>query len=145
MEQYNLEDRIIEFINEHHLLSVAATNGDDLWSASAFYAFNKKNISFIITSDTNTKHIQLALTSNIVSGIIALETETIGMIRGVQFKANILKCSDSLLDKNRLLYLKRFPYAVLKGGDLWELVITELKFTDNRLGFGKKLFWTRIS
>ena len=87
----------------------------------------------------------MALSNNIVSGTVALETETIGMIRGLQFKANIIKCSDSLLDKNRLLYLKRFPYAILKGGDLWELEIIELKFTDNRLGFGKKLHWNRDS
>ena len=125
------------------LLTIAASNAEEIWCASAFYAFNKNNNSFIITSDEKTRHIQLALYNNIVCGTIALETETIGMIRGLQFKAVINKCSDSLLDKNRLLYLKRFPYAILKGGDLWELEITELKFTDNRLGFGKKLYWER--
>ena len=143
MEHNFLEDRIVEFINEHHLLSLASSNGDDMWCASAFYTYNKERVSFIITSDINTKHIQLALSNNLVVGTIALETETIGMIRGVQFKARLIKCSDSLLDKNRILYLKRFPYAILKGGDLWELEITDLKFTDNRLGFGKKLLWTR--
>lgn len=140
-----MEQRILEFINEHHLLTIASTDGADIWCASAFYAFNKDNNSFIVTSSLDTRHIKLALSNNIVSGTVALETETIGMIRGLQFKANIIKCSDSLLDKNRLLYLKRFPYAILKGGDLWELEIIELKFTDNRLGFGKKLHWNRDS
>ena len=29
------------------------------------------------------------------------------------------------------------------SSDLWQLDVTYLKFTDNRLGFGKKLVWTR--
>ncbi len=135
-----------EFLQNHHLLSLAVCNSNELWCASAFYAFNL-NInapSFIIASDIKTKHIQIALSNGdrpIVSGTIALETEKIGIIQGVQFSAILKKVGSSLTDANRLLYLKRFPYAILKGGDLWELKVTELKFTDNKLGFGKKLIY----
>ncbi len=140
-----MEERIIEFIGEHHLLTFAAASGGDIWCASAFYAFDPKNLTFIITSDEATRHIQLALASenNYISGSIALETEKVGMIRGVQFKALLKKSDGGVLDSNRLLYLKRFPYAVLKGGELWVLELQEAKFTDNRLGFGKKIRWER--
>lgn len=141
-----MEQRISDFINEHHVLTLAAAAGGDIWCASAFYVFDPDNTSFIITSDENTRHMLLALDgkqTGTVSGTIVLETETVGMIRGLQFKARIKKAGTSLLDRARLLYLKRFPYAVLKGGDLWTLELSELKFTDNRLGFGKKLTWKK--
>lgn len=140
-----MEERIIEFIGEHHLLTFAAAADNDIWCASAFYAFDSNNYTFIITSDEATRHIQLALAneSRNISGTIALETEKVGMIRGLQFKALLKKSDGRVLDSNRLLYLKRFPYAVLKGGELWVLELQELKFTDNRLGFGKKLRWER--
>lgn len=141
-----MEQRILEFINEHHVLTLAAAAKGDIWCASAFYVFDPGANSFIITSDENTRHMLLALDgaqTGIVSGAIVLETETVGMIRGLQFKAGIKKAGASLLDHSRLLYLKRFPYAILKGGDLWVLPLSELKFTDNRLGFGKKLTWKK--
>ncbi len=170
-----MERRILDFIGEHHLLTIAAAAGEDIWCANAFYAFDPRVPAFVITSDENTRHIRLALSgcagngrscgnsslsgdvslagdnpvasgdgmSGVVSGTIALETEKIGMIRGLQFKAILKRAGNSLMDEFRLLYLKRFPYALLKGGDLWILELTELKFTDNRLGFGKKLKWEK--
>lgn len=151
-----MEERILEFIGEHHLLTFAAAAQGDVWCASAFYVFDEQLPAFIITSEEKTRHIQLALDADphknmageetataVVAGTIALETEKIGMIRGIQFKAVMKKADGSLFNEHRLMYLKRFPYAVLKGGDLWILEITELKFTDNRLGFGQKLYWKR--
>ena len=141
-----MEERIEEFIGEHHLLTFAAAGGVDIWCASAFYAWCKEEQAFIITSDETTRHIRLALENGkgMIAGNIALETETIGLIRGLQFKARLIQAKeDGFFGKYRTLYLKRFPYAVLKGGEVWILEILEAKFTDNRLGFGKKLYWRR--
>ena len=44
-------------------------------------------------------------------------------------------------DKEKLL--KRFPYAVVAPLELWHLEADMLKYTDNTLGFGKKLIWQR--
>ena len=41
----------------------------------------------------------------------------------------------------RSAYLRRFPYAVVADLTLWTMRPTSMKFTDNRLGFGKKLLW----
>ena len=135
------DKRIIEFISEHHVMSLACAANGDLWCARCFYVFLEEEMSFVITSEEETRHAQLFMENPIVTGSIALETEVIGKIRGLQFRAIVEKCDGSLFDKYRLAYLKRFPYAILKGGDIWRLVLTELKYTDNRLGFGKKLKW----
>ena len=135
-------EKIVDFIKEHHVLTLAVSDGSDIWCSHAFYTFVEGELLFVITSDEKTRHISLINKNpGLVAGAICLETETIGLIRGLQFKAVADKCDDSLTNRYRLKYLKRFPYAVLKGGELWTLRITEAKFTDNRLGFGKKLLW----
>ncbi len=143
IKQNYLDSRITEFIKEHHLTTLTVAAGGDIWSWHAFYVFIEEENVFVITSEQKTRHISLFLTDpqKRVAGAIGLETEQIGLIRGVQFKAEMELCSQPFLNRYRLRYLRRFPYAVLKGGDLWVVRITELKFTDNRLGFGKKLLW----
>ena len=135
------DKRIIEFILEHHVMSLACAAHGDLWCANCFYVFLEEEMSFVVTSEEETRHAQLFMENPVVTGSIALETEVIGKIRGLQFRAVVEKCDESLFDKYRLAYLKRFPYAILKVGEIWRLVLTELKYTDNRLGFGKKLKW----
>lgn len=99
----------------------------------------------VITSESKTRHIQMLVSAGtgLVSGGVSLETESVGLIRGVQFNGFMKQVQERFLNNYRLSYLKRFPYAILKGGDLWTIRITEIKFTDNRLGFGKKLHWSR--
>ncbi|MDD4655741.1 MAG: hypothetical protein WCR61_06170 [Bacteroidales bacterium] len=138
-----LDKRVVEFINEHHVIALTVTNGRDLWSWHSFYTYLEEENLFVITSESKTRHIQILLNggNSTVAGAIALETEKVGFIRGVQLRAVMERCSGAILNRYRLRYLKRFPYAVLVGGDLWTLKVTEVKFTDNRLGFGKKLLW----
>jgi len=73
------------------------------------------------------------------SATISLETEEIGKIRGLQFSGFVTKASQ----KEKLLYIKTFPDALAMNPTLWTLHVDEIKFTDNRLGFGKKLIFKR--
>lgn len=140
-----IDQRILEFIGEHHVLTVACAErgGGEPWCANAFYVFDRQEEAFIITSEMKTRHAQLFLENPQVAGSVVLETEEIGKIRGLQFTATVNRCEGGLFDRSKLLYLKRFPYAVLKGGEVWILRVDSLKYTDNRLGFGKKLLWKR--
>ncbi|MBR0223162.1 MAG: pyridoxamine 5'-phosphate oxidase family protein [Bacteroidales bacterium] len=139
-----IDQRILDFIGEHHVLTVACTTLDgEPWCANAFYVFDPQEEGFIITSEAKTWHAQLFLENPKVSGTIVLETEEVGKIRGLQFSGTVRRCDGGLFDRCRLKYLKRFPYAVFKGGEVWMICPDLLKYTDNRLGFGKKLFWQR--
>ena len=149
-----IDQRILDFIGEHHVLTVAcaptgvATGeaGSPVagpWCANAFYVFDAEEEGFIITSEEKTRHAQLFLENPQVAGTIVLETEEVGKIRGLQFAGTVRRCDGGLFDRCRLKYLKRFPYAVFKGGEVWLIRLDRLKYTDNRLGFGKKLLWER--
>jgi hypothetical protein len=95
----------------------------------------------VFTTDHKTKHAQDALIQNLVSGSIVLETNIIGKIQGVQFQGKMYEPKEDLLKRVKARYLKRFPVAMLMKTNLWVVELSFLKFTDNRLGFGKKLIW----
>lgn len=137
------EKRIVDFINEHHVLTLATSFNEEPWCASCFYVYLEEENSLIFTSDFNTKHIQQASHNLYVAGNIVLETRVIGKIRGIQLQGIISQPQNGLNEKARKAYLKRFPVAMLMDTHLWVLDITYIKMTDNLLGFGKKLIWSK--
>ena len=136
-----VDRRIIEFINEHHVLTLATSSENEPWCANCFYIYLEKENAFVFTSDMNTKHIQDSLQQALVAGSVVLETNSIGKIRGLQFQGEMVKLENGQLNAAKKAYLKRFPVAMLMKTTLWAVKPVLLKFTDNRLGFGKKLFW----
>lgn len=71
--------------------------------------------------------------------------ETVALIRGVQFKGEIRLLAGEEAVAMRKRYVSRFPVARMLSAPVWEIRPDELKFTDNTLGFGKKLYWLRDS
>ena len=66
-----------------------------------------------------------------------------GTLRGLQIQGSVFQLLASLEKEAQRAYCKRFPVANLMELNLWQLDVTYFKFTDNRLGFGKKLIWKR--
>ncbi len=130
---------IITFINEHHLLSLCTCKDNLPYSASCFYAFDKEKFNFIISSDESTRHMKELHINPNFAATIALETKEVGKIRGLQF-SGIVKKATAI---EKALYIKTFPFALALNPTLWVLHVKELKFTDNRLGFGKKQIFKR--
>ena len=138
------EQRIIDFIGEHHILTLAIARNNIPWCASCYYAYLKEKNQFIFTSDPGTRHIRDVIEGNNlrVAGTIALETKIVGKIRGIQFTGIIKSLEGIELATARSRYLKRFPVVRLMPDlHLWSLEPDFIKMTDNRLGFGKKLTW----
>lgn len=135
------EIKIIEFIKKHHVLTVATSIGDCPWCANCFYAYYEEENVLIFTSDMDTRHIKEATENPKVGGSIVLETKIIGKIQGIQFEGT-LKLSENI-DTHKNCYLKRFPFAILANTPIWFIALDHIKFTDNRLGFGKKIIWKK--
>jgi uncharacterized protein YhbP (UPF0306 family) len=142
---YNIPERITKFISQHHVLTLATSGKNMPWCANCFYAFDNKNIRFIVTSDDNTRHIKEAVQNPLVSGSIVLETKIPGKIRGVQFSGKLIKPNETETKKIKSLYIKKFPYSAAMQINLWIIDAEYIKMTDNRLGFGKKLTWEKYS
>ena len=137
----NIDKRIIEFINKHHVLTLATSRNNIPYCANCFYVYHEDKNMLVFTTDHTTKHAQDAIEQNVVAGSIVLETNLVGKIQGVQFQGQMFEPKEELLKQVKTKYLKRFPVAMLMKTNLWVVEISFLKFTDNRLGFGKKLIW----
>jgi len=132
--------KIASFIDAHHVLSLATTDNEELSVCNLFYIYDARAISFIVASSEDTTHIKHIQQQNKVAGSIVLETKRIGKIQGLQFRGSVIPLEDAQRAK---LYFKAFPPAVVMQPKLWEIGIECFKFTDNTLGFGKKLIWQR--
>ena len=137
------DTKIIDFVKKHHVLTLATSSGNKPWCANCFYAYLETENALVFTSDEETRHIREALENTVVAGSIVLETETIGKIQGLQFEGQLLKLTEKNSGAYKKCYLKRFPYAILGSSPIWAVGLTYVKFTDNRLGFGKKLIWNK--
>jgi len=95
----------------------------------------------VFTSDDDTRHISDSIKNDFVAGSVVLETRHVGKIQGLQFQGQLEKAKGDMYKTCRKAYLKAYPYAILKKTDLWLLRVRFMKLTDNRMGFGKKLYW----
>jgi len=131
-------DKVDSFLQEHHVMSLATFNDNELSACNLFYAFDKEKYSFVVASSSDTTHIQNIIKNPSVAGTVVLETSTVGKIKGVQFRGEFSKLEDKNL---KSLYFSKFPYALAMSPKLWQIKINYFKMTDNRLGFGKKIIW----
>jgi len=129
-------EKIESFIEKHHALSLATSDGYELSVCSLFYVYSAR--CFVVASSEDTTHIKHVMKNQKVAGNILLETKEVGKIQGLQFRGSFTTLEDKSLKK---LYFKRFPYALTMKTKLWKIEVNCFKLTDNRLGFGKKLIW----
>ncbi len=130
--------KIQNFIDTHHVLSLATSNQEELSVCSLFYAYDKSNQIFVVASSEETTHIQHVLHNTQVAGTIVLETKQIGKIQGLQFRGKFTPLEGRGLSK---IYFKAFPTALVMKPKLWQIQVEYFKMTDNTLGFGKKIIW----
>ena len=129
---------IASFLQKHHVLSLATSDGEALSVCSLFYAYIENELSFVVASSDETTHIK-HLEKNInVAGNILLETKIVGKIQGVQFRGTMCVLEEETFKKT---YFKKFPYALALSPKLWQIRVNYFKMTDNTLGFGKKIIW----
>jgi len=138
-----LDQQIFDFINEHHLLTLATSKGNIPYCCNVFYVYDVANNQLIFSTDTKTKHAQDFTLNPNVAGSIALETKEVAKIQGVQLLGAIQELKGNDLKAATKQYLKEFPYAKKMKLYLWEMKLTFIKMTHNKLGFGKKLIWEK--
>jgi len=136
-----IDKRILAFINEHHVLTLATVNDNKPYCCTCFYVYLEQLNCFVFTSDEDTKHISDIRKQNYTAVSIALETSMVGKIRGIQITGITSDLVGEQLAIAKKTYIKKFPIARLAALHLWKFEPDFIKMTDNRLGFGKKLFW----
>ena len=138
------DKRMVDFLHKHHVLTLATTYENRPWCCHCFYVYIDSLCGLVFTSDATTRHIVEAQQQPNVAGSIVLESKTIGKLQGIQLEGKLIEAEGELLKKIKIAYLKRFPFALLMETKLWFLELSTIKMTDNQLGFGKKLYWSKV-
>ena len=138
-----VDQQIIDFINEHHLLTLATSKENIPYCCNVFYVYDLANNQLIFSTDTKTKHAKDFTLNPKVAGSIALETKEVTKIQGVQLLGGITELKGEDLKAAKKQYLQAFYYASLMETHLWAMQLTFIKMTHNRLGFGEKLIWEK--
>ncbi|HDG1671061.1 MAG: YhbP family protein [Kluyvera cryocrescens] len=134
---------ISRWLAKQHVVSWCVANEGELWCANAFYVYDPQRVAFYLLSEETTRHGQMTGKQAPVAGTVNGQPKTVALIRGVQFKGEIRLLDGDEAAEKRALYVRRFQVARVLSAPVWELRLDELKFTDNTLGFGKKLHWLR--
>ena len=134
-----MEERIVKFIKRHHVLTLCTTSDGAPYCAACFYAYDTERNLLIFTSDNQTRHATEMAANPRVACAITLETRIVGRVQGVQ----ICGTAQQGDEQARKCYIKRFPYAAAAPLQIWVVEPDFIKLTDNTLGFGKKLIWTK--
>ena len=137
------DKRIIEFIKNHHLLTLATSKDNTPYCCNLFYVYDEANNHLIFSSDHKTKHAEDFMTNTNVAGSIALDTKDVEKIQGVQLLGKIIEPKGEEINNTTKQYLKEFPYAKKMKLYLWKMELNFIKMTHNKLGFGKKLIWEK--
>jgi len=140
-KQKMIDQKFIDFIKQHHVLTLATAAGSQPYCCNCFYSYDDTRNIFIVKTNENTRHTQELQQNPSVALSIVLETEEIGKIQGLQITGKAVFYDGELLREATRQYLTRFPYAVLKPGETLAIEPDYMKLTDNRFGFGKKLIW----
>lgn len=134
--------KIESFILQHHVMSLATRDRDDLSVCSLFYYYEAGENLFIVASSVDTNHIRHIQKNPNIAANIVLETDKVGEVKGLQLKGIFTKVDAMSL---KAKYFKKFPYALAMQPTLWQIRVNYFKLTDNSLGFGKKLIWQEAS
>lgn len=137
--------KIARYLKKQITLTLSCVSDDKPWCCNCFYIFDVNPVSFIITSHSNTRHGQIMQINPAVAGTITDQPAFIGNIKGVQFSGVIYLLTEEEEKRARQLFCQRYPIAHVMKAPMWQIMIDELKMTNNRLGFSHKTIWRRTS
>lgn len=141
----SLHKNISEFINNHNIFTLATIGKEDPHCAICFYEYSENIKSIMFKSSKDTEHILNAVKNNHVGGTILSSETDVAKLKGLQFKGFIHEYNHEYYNELRKKYYIRFPFALIIPGDLWIIELTKIKFTDNSLGFARKINWEKTT
>ena len=132
-----VDERIARFLGRHHVLTLATAADGTPYCANAFYAYDKGRNRLVFTSDLSTRHARGD--ARRATGRRLGRARNADRGKGTGFAA--LRHGRTRRRGGQTALSAPVPHAALAELTLWALVPDYLKFTDNTLGFGKKLIW----
>jgi hypothetical protein len=141
----NDREQALNYLQNHHVMTLATTGPYGLWAAALFYA--SKDFTLIFLSAAHTRHAQNIAATPRVAATIQENYENWEEIKGIQLEG----ITQQLQDKDRQaaiqLYTTRFPFTLQAGSSMktaltkvnwYQLIPDRLYFIDNSQGLGHR-------
>lgn len=139
-----MNELIIKFIEKQTCASVCCVDDQNRpWCFSCFYALDDKSGFLLFKSSPGSFHVDILERNPKVAGTILPDKLNKLLIKGVQFSGSVISRNDPLVSHTQQIYHKRHPVALAIKGEIYCIRLDQIKFTDNSLGFGKKIIWER--
>ena len=140
-----LRERLLAFLRDHKVLTLAVVDADGPHAAALFYAVDDE-LCFYVVSDPGTRHGAAMLAGGEVAGTVQRDRQEWREIQGVQFRGRCRQLTGKEREPAGELYAARFPFVRESRWPvtaLWRIEPDWMRLVDNRLGFGHKEEWTR--
>ena len=138
-----MDERISSFLSSQTNLTLAVSTNNSPYCANCFYAFVKDENLLVFKSKPETTHIQITFKNPYVAGTVTPDVLEKTRVQGIQFTGKIISPDKSISDKAKDAYYMKYPFALAFPGEIWIIEMLTLKYTDNKLGFGKRLEWKK--
>ncbi|MGH2647048.1 MAG: hypothetical protein ACRDE8_05745 [Ginsengibacter sp.] len=139
-----MTERIDEYLKQQSCANICCVETSAIpYCFSCFYAYNSNDALLYFKSPLDARHSKIILINPAVAGTVMPDKLNKLHVRGIQFEGTVLPAAHPSSKNAAAFYYKKNPAAVAMPGEIWTIQINTIKFTDNRLGFGKKLIWSR--
>lgn len=143
-----LRSRVLAFLGEHHVMTLATVGADGPWAAAVFYAHEDLRLYFL--SSPTSRHAECLAADPRAAATIQRDYNDWPGIRGLQLKGTVREVAAEDEARVRALYQRRYPLIgggagvprkILEALDKirwYELVPEDIYLIDNTLGFAHR-------
>jgi uncharacterized protein YhbP (UPF0306 family) len=146
-----LKQQVLDYLRDHHTMTLATCAGDVPWAATVFFASDDLRLYFF--SAPESRHCQNLAVNSKVAVTIQEDYQDWRAIKGIQLEGHV-ELVDSLLEKAKALaiYARKYPDVIKLFTDpssgVFHKAFLKVKFycvtpakvffIDNSQGFGKR-------
>ena len=139
-----MDKKIFRFIEKQKCATVCCVDEQsNPYCFSCFYGFNSKEGLLYFKSSPTSRHSEIILKNPVVAGTIMPDRLNLLLVKGVQFEGIVLEKYQFIAKQASTFFHKQNPLAITIPGEIWTIQLTNIKMTDNSMGFGKKIYWRR--
>ncbi|MDP1843843.1 MAG: hypothetical protein Q8K64_10515 [Sediminibacterium sp.] len=141
-----MNQQIFNFIQQNTCANICCINAImQPYCFTCYYLFNSTEQLLYYKSTLDTAHSVNILAKSNIAGTILPDKLNKLKVKGVQFEGIVLDNANPMVKRASIAYHKKYPMALAVPGNVWVIQLNHIKYTNNALGFGKKLHWIRLT
>lgn len=141
-----MHDTIVNFLQEQTCATICCKDdAGNPYCFNCYYVFNKDDGLLYFKTSADSNHYTFLANNPVVGGTILPDKLSKLVVKGIQLQGEIVEPGLPFTKDAASRYHKKLPMALAVKGEVFTLLINNMKMTDSSLGFGKKINWNRAA